>query len=575
MKRIALGLVLVGFCLGFLAYFGVVFPLWGMPFNAQRHSQLPLVPAWALECWLWEDDYITKDAALEHLNGYLEHDFPVRTVLIDCPWATRYNNFEVDEKRFPDPKAFFGDLQARGIRVVLWMSTMINSESPDAAYSDSKEWFNEAASKGYVAGNGFQTKWWLGRGGFVDYTNPAAMAWWHGQQDKVLSLGIDGWKLDDTASFFSSRLGSLPLFYQRTSAGWMTTRTYMDHFYRDEYRYGLSKNPEFVTMSRPIDSPLPWAHPEGFAPLDASCVNWVGDNTHTWEDETRGLERAIRCILDSAKLGYNLIGSDIGGYHGEKTIPADLYIRWAQFSTFCGFFLNGGHGERRMWLRTPQELELIRKYSWLHTELAPYMYCSVVEAHQGGQVLMRPLRAGKYEYAFGDWLLVAPIYTPTGSREVVLPEGRWRYWFNDAEVLEGGTRFTRSYPMEEYPVYIRDGAILPMKIAREYTGIGARDWEGFLTLNIYPWDASRFDVYHTDTGDKLTVSVQAGSPCTIRLEGSPRPHILRVFSERKPQSVHRDATGLTEGTDWNYLPESKRVIVKTSAAVNAQYSIGY
>ncbi|MEZ4902743.1 MAG: glycoside hydrolase family 31 protein [Spirosomataceae bacterium] len=75
-------------------------------------------------------------------------------------------------------------------------------------------------------------------------------------------------------------------------------------------------------------------------------------------------------ILNSAKLGYNIIGSDIAGFSGNN-IPARLYIRWAQFSTFCGLFLNGGHGERALWKRSPQELEIIRKFSWLHTELVP------------------------------------------------------------------------------------------------------------------------------------------------------------------------------------------------------------
>lgn len=56
-------------------------------------------------------------------------------------------------------------------------------------------------------------KWWHGRGSLVDYTNPKALDWWHQQLDKgkyenlelifinlatVLSLGIDGWKVDGT-----------------------------------------------------------------------------------------------------------------------------------------------------------------------------------------------------------------------------------------------------------------------------------------------------------------------------------------------------------------------------------------
>ena len=197
----------------------------------------------------------------------------------------------------------------------------------------------------------------------------------------------------------------------------------MDMYYREEYRHGLTQNPEFVSLSRAMDGE--YAHPEGFSPFDASPVNWVGDQKHTWQsggetemgaggddlvmDGIRGIETAIKYILKSAAKGYNIVGSDVAGFSGS-TIPPRLYIRWAQFSTFCGLFMNGGHGERRLWKRTKQELEIIRKYSWLHNELVPYMYHYVVTAHNGGRRLQTPLKNGKYQYMFGDNLLVAPIY---------------------------------------------------------------------------------------------------------------------------------------------------------------------
>lgn len=65
------------------AYFYLIYPFWGMPFNAQRHGNPPLTPAWALECWLWEDDVNTAAYVDELLEGYAEHDIPVRTILID------------------------------------------------------------------------------------------------------------------------------------------------------------------------------------------------------------------------------------------------------------------------------------------------------------------------------------------------------------------------------------------------------------------------------------------------------------------------------------------------------------
>src|SRR5436190_4598732 len=92
-------------------YFVYILPFWGIPFNGSRHGQVPLTPPWALECWLWEDDVNTEAYVKELLEGYARHDFPVRTVLIDSPWSRRYNDFEVDEVRYPEPEKFFRGLQ--------------------------------------------------------------------------------------------------------------------------------------------------------------------------------------------------------------------------------------------------------------------------------------------------------------------------------------------------------------------------------------------------------------------------------------------------------------------------------
>jgi alpha-glucosidase (family GH31 glycosyl hydrolase) len=250
-------------------------------------------------------------------------------------------------------------------------------------------------------------------------------------------------------------------------------------------------------------------------------------------------------------MGYSVIGSDIAGFSGDS-IPARLYIRWAQFSTFCGLFLNGGHGERTLWKRSPQEFEIIRRFSWLHTELVPYMYSYVVSAHCGGTRLQRPVD-GKYHYLFGDNLLVAPIYKDELENEIHLPEGQWRYWFDDKEVITGSQTFTKKFPLEEFPLYIKEGAIIPLNVQRTYTGIGDSTSANYLTWLIYPKGKSEFTVYDTKDQTPTTLIVeQQGDEIHLRFKGKKVTSLFRIHSAVRPKKV------LVDGVEKTFQYDAKK-----------------
>ena len=206
----------------------------------------------------------------------------------------------------------------------------------------------------------------------------------------------------------------------------------------------------------------------------------------------------------------------------------------------------------------------------------PYIYSHVVTCHNGGLPLMRPLADGKFHYLFGDDFLVAPIHEDKLSRTVSLPPGGWRYLFDDREVLQGPRQFTRDFPLDEFPVFVRDGAIVPLKVTRPYTGFGDQDSAEFTTWLIYPNGRSEFTLWHPESHPKpeaTTVKVDSGPALKIEFSGKHAPHILRIVANEKPAGISLDGQNLPEGDAWRFEADSRRIIIKTRDYAQGTYLI--
>ena len=209
----------------------------------------------------------------------------------------------------------------------------------------------------------------------------------------------------------------------------------------------------------------------------------------------------------------------------------------------------------------------------MHTELIPYIYSHVVLCHHGGKPLQRPAK-GKYHYLFGDDIFVAPIYQDTLSNTVILPPGNWRYFFDDHKIITGQNVFTKDFPLDEYPVYVRDGAIIPMNICRDYTRLGDKNSSGYLTFLIYPNRKSEFTVFHPNKTSETTVEVdEKNDELKITITGKKIPHILRVLSPFEPNQISLDGRILTKGEGFRYDSLDQRIWIKTTEYSNGEYSI--
>ncbi|HUA79599.1 MAG TPA: TIM-barrel domain-containing protein, partial [Dyella sp.] len=178
------------------------------------------------------------------------------------------------------------------------------------------------------------------------------------------------------------------------------------------------------------------------------------------------------------------ISHDIGGFHGAK-IDFDLYARWIEFGAFSPILrmhsahANPREGNVRMpWLYGDKGLALMRKYFTLRTQLIPYIYTYTWLAHTQSMPLLRPLYLQypeldeayqhSHEYFFGEQMLVAPVLDASGNRTVYLPPGSWIGFFNGKH-YQGGRAFTTHYDVDETPVFVREGSIIPEQDVSDYS----------------------------------------------------------------------------------------------------------
>src|SRR5690606_7666716 len=65
------------------------------------------------------------------------------------------------------------------------------------------------------------------------------------------------------------------------------------------------------------------------------------------------------------------------------------------------------------------------------------------------------------EFCFGDKILVSPVLNPGQQHKMVyLPSGSWYYYWDDSK-FDGGKEHGVDTPMDEMPIFIKAGTVLP------------------------------------------------------------------------------------------------------------------
>ena len=223
-----------------------------------------------------------------------------------------------------------------------------------------------------------------------------------------------------------------------------------------------------------------------------SQIVWGGDPTTDWGFD--GLTSAVTQGLTMGLSGVSIWGSDIGGFFAlsRPQVTPELLTRWIEFGAVSGVMRTQANGlalpgkARRPQIFDPDILPVWRRYAKLRTQLYPYIAAAERTYDRTGLPLMRHLAlvrpgdaaaaARDDEFMFGPDLLAAPVVEPGAtSRSVYLPRGRWIDLWRSASMtdygalrqrrarlLPGGRDVIVPAPLDELPLLVRAGALLPL-----------------------------------------------------------------------------------------------------------------
>ncbi len=455
-----------------------------------------LPPAWAFG--VLHGYYTNQVGILRNLERLETGDFPVDAIWADSSFwdlttkgPAGYLDFRGDRAAFPDLRQLTRELEQRDIRFGIWVwDRILDANAEVFGEFEAKGYFNS----GQIVGNGWHNIGLKSIGRTVNFGNPEAAARWGEKLRPFLEEGVDFFKID----------ASPKADYLRT------------HFELTQTRGKHTRGRGFVLTQSARDS---------VTDIKRYPAAWTGDAEASWNqpdypDTKRwilgGLRQQIEMVANPTwrHYAYPFLANDTGGFHPRSlsgTAAEELFIRWAQFSTFGSIMQVFGAPtvpEQNAPFGWPAYVQdNFRTHTHLRLRLFPYRYTHAMLTRLTGQKMIQGETEHRYQYTFGDAFLVAPVHEPGATnRTVWLPPGnRWiDYWTGQS--YGGGQEVTVPAPLDHLPLLVRAGAIIPM---RDYAPSVLRGNNATLTLDVYPEGSvkeTEFTLYEDDgtSNDYLT-----------------------------------------------------------------------
>jgi alpha-glucosidase len=365
-------------------------------------------------------------------------------------------NWVYDEDMYPDLHGMINQLKSMGIRTLGYINTFLALEG---------SLYKEASQKGYLVkkanGEEYHVVVTTFPAALVDFTNPEAREWIKNIiKSNMIGIGLSGWMAD-----FGEYLPTDAVLYDGTPA----------ELYHNKYPVDWAKiNSEAVEEAGKKGEVVFFMRAGNLYSARYSTLFWHGDQLVNWSKDD-GLPSVIVAALSMTMSGIGLTHSDIGGYTTlAKNVPdivmtkrtKELFMRWAEQAVFTPVMrTHEGNWPDENWQFDSDEetLEHFARMSKVHYALKPYIKHVVEEYTSKGNPIVMPLNLRykvdnveelKYQYLFGEDLLVAPVIeNGQNVKKVFLPDDEWVHLWSGKK-YSGGI-YEIEAPIGYPPVFYR------------------------------------------------------------------------------------------------------------------------
>lgn len=416
-------------------------------------GKIPMPPKFALGYW-WSRYWAYSDEELRNLIKDMRlHNMPIDVLVIDMDWHTTdslslmkpkkdefgemigWTGYSWNNKLFPQPEKFLNWAKKENLKISLNLHPASGIAPYENAYHEFAKDYNFDTIFSKNIPFKIEEKKWV-EIYFNKVLNP------------IQKQGIDFWWIDWQQWLENKSIKNL------SNTWWLN--------------YVFFSEMEKQNKNRPLIF-----HRWGGLGNHRYQIGFSGDSHSTWD----ALDYQSYFTATAANVGYAYWSHDIGGHVGDDSDP-ELYLRWIQFGVYSPILrthcTKSKDIERRMFMY-PKHYNIMLEALQMRYALNPYIYNASRYAYDTGLSICRPMYydypekklAYDYnkQYMFGNEMIVAPIASKAENslsiKKLWLPEGDW-YELYTGSMLRGNNEYVRNYTLNEIPVFVKAGAIIPM-----------------------------------------------------------------------------------------------------------------